>query len=201
MHRLIRAAALGAALLAAQPAMAQPSLVGAAASPPAPPANSAEDPNGWGAYDFLIGDWKASLRKLEKPLSGSNVWLEYAGTSKTRKIAGGRGNFEDFDVSTKDGKRIDAQTLRLYNPVSGEWSIYLVDAAKGALGLPPTIGKFKDGRGELYDYEVFGGRAIFVRYVWSNQGKTKAHFVQSFSIDGGRTWEDNWVLDLVREGA
>jgi len=200
MHRLLQAAALVAAVLAAQPAFAQaPSLVGASASPSAPPADSAADPNGWGAYDFLIGDWKARLRKLEKPLTGSKVWLEYEGTSKTRKLANGRGNFEDFDVSTKDGKRIDGQTLRLYNPDSGEWSIYLVNAAKGQLMLPATIGKFKDGRGELYDYEVFGGRAIFVRYVWTDQGKTAAHFVQSFSIDGGRTWEDNWVLDLVRE--
>jgi len=200
MHRLISAAALAAALLAG-PAFAQtpPSLVGAPASPPAPPANSADDPNGWGGYDFLIGDWKAHLRKLEKPLSGSTTWLEYWGTSKTRKIANGRGNFEDFDVSTKDGKRIDGQTLRLYNPKSGEWSIYLVNAAEGSLGLPATIGKFKNGVGELYDYEVFGGRAIFVRYTWMAQGKDKAHFVQAFSVDGGRTWEDNWVLDLVRE--
>lgn len=201
MYRLIQAAALAAAILAAAPALAQqPTLVGAPASPLAPPANSADDPDGWGAYDFLIGDWKASLRKLEKPLSGSNVWLEYTGTSKTRKIANGRGNFEDFDVSTRDGKRYDGQTLRLYNPKSGEWSIYLIDAANGSLGLPATIGKFKDGRGELYDYEVFGGRAIFVRYIWSHEGKDKAHFVQSFSVDGGRTWEDNWILDLVRDG-
>lgn len=200
MHRLFQAAALAATLLAAQPALAQqPTLVGAPASPPAPPANSADDPDGWGGFDFLIGDWKAHLRKLEKPLSGSTTWLEYTGTSKTRKIAGGRGNFEDFDVVTKEGKRYDGQTLRLYNPKSGEWSIYLVDAANGALGLPATIGKFRNGVGELYDYEVFGGRAIFVRYVWSHQGRDKAHFVQSFSIDGGRTWEDNWVLDLVRE--
>ncbi len=193
MHRLLRAAALAAAVLTVQPAFAQ-----TPASPPAPPADSAADPDGWGAFDFLIGDWKARLRKLEKPLSGSNVWLEYEGTSKTRKLANGRANFEDFDVVTKDGKRIDGQTLRLYNPDSGEWTIYLINAAKGQLMLPPTIGKFKDGRGELYDYEVFNGRAIFVRYVWTHEGTTKARFVQSFSIDGGRTWEDNWICELVR---
>lgn len=55
MHRLLRAAALASALLAAQPAFAE-----TPASPPAPPANSAADPDGWGAYDFLIGDWTGS---------------------------------------------------------------------------------------------------------------------------------------------
>lgn len=193
MHRLIQAAALAAAVIVAQPALAQ--------APPAPsPADSAADPDGWGAFDFLIGDWKAKLRKLEKPLAGSTTWIDYEGTSKTRKLANGRANFEDFEVVSKDGKRIDGQTLRLYNPESREWSIHLVDAAKGQLLIPPTIGRFKDGRGELYDYEVFGGRAIFVRYAWSHEGRDRAHFVQAFSIDGGRTWEDNWVLDLVRQG-
>ncbi|WP_296600556.1 DUF1579 domain-containing protein [Phenylobacterium sp.] len=201
MHRLIPAAALAAAILAATPVCAQqpPSLVGAPASPAAPPANSVDDPDGWGGFDFLIGDWKAHLRKLEKPLSGSNVWVDYQGTSRTRKLAGGRANFEDFEVTSKDGKRQDGQTLRLYNPASGEWHIHLLDAAHGQLLTPPTIGRFRNGRGELYDYEVFGGRAILVRYVWTHEGKDKAHFVQAFSIDGGRTWEDNWVLDLVRE--
>ena len=43
------------------------------------------------------------------------------------------------------------------------------------------------GRGEFYDQEVFEGRTIFVRYVWSGITKNSAHFEQSFSDDGGKT--------------
>lgn len=178
-----------AAACACAPAAAAPSL-------PVPPISQADGPDG---FDFLIGDWTAHLRKLVNPLSGSTTWLEYEGTSKVRKIAGERANMEDFAVATADGKqRIDGQTLRLYNPASGEWSLYLLDAAKGALLLPATIGRFRDGRGEFYDHEVFGGRAILVRYVWTHDGAKSARMAQSFSDDGGRTWEENWICELTR---
>src|SRR5437870_9695715 len=46
------------------------------------------------------------------------------------------------------------------NTCTSRWSLYWANAAKGALGLPPVIGQFKNGRGEFYDQEDFNGRAI-----------------------------------------
>jgi hypothetical protein len=65
---------------------------------------------------------------------------------------------------------------------------------------PPTIGEFKNGRGEFFDTEPSGpnGRAILVRFVWSNITPNSAHFEQSFSDDGGKTWEVNWITDQTR---
>ena len=60
------------------------------------------------------------------------------------------------------------------------------------------IGSFKEGRGEFYDQEMFEGRMILVRYVWSNVHGKKPHFEQSYSTDGGKTWEANWVADSTR---
>ena len=65
------------------------------------------------------------------------------------------------------------------------------------LGIP-TVGSFKNGRGELYEQEMYEGRSIRVRYVWSNITKTSAHFEQAFSTDGGATWEVNWFSDQTR---
>jgi hypothetical protein len=150
-------------------------------------------------FDFLIGDWTVRLRKLLKPLTGSTTWIEYRGTSRTRKIWGELANTEEFDVEGPPPlPPIRAQTLRLYNPDSRQWSIYLVNAAKGVLSLPPVVGQFTGGVGEFVDHEEFGGRWILVRYVWSDITPLSATMTQSFSADGGRSWEPNWICELSR---
>jgi hypothetical protein len=63
---------------------------------------------------------------------------------------------------------------------------------------PPTVGSFANGRGEFFDQEPINGRMVFVRYVWSDMRPTSAHFEQSFSDDGGKTWEVNWITTQVR---
>jgi hypothetical protein len=36
-------------------------------------------------FDFLIGDWKAHIRRLPERLKGSKVWVEYDGISNNKK--------------------------------------------------------------------------------------------------------------------
>ena len=182
--------AVAAALLLITAAQAQ--------TPPAFPPPATHD--GSHDFDFLIGDWKAHLKRLPDRLVGSTTWLEYDGVSKTHKIFGSDANLEAFEVrDLKDNLSIRAQTLRLYDPKSRQWSIYGLDVDKGALGLPATVGAFHDGVGELYDMEPWGGRMILVRYQWRSRDRDHAHFEQAFSADGGRTWEVNWICDLTRD--
>jgi hypothetical protein len=150
-------------------------------------------------FDFLIGDWKAHVKRLPDRLVGSNHWVEYDGISRHKKILDSNSNFEEFEVdSPKDHLHIKAQTLRLYNPESRQWSIYLLDVDKGTLDLPPVIGEFNGRRGEFYDQEKWKGRAILVRYVWTDVSPQSARMEQSFSADGGKTWEVNWICELSR---
>ena len=150
-------------------------------------------------FDFLIGNWKAHVRVLPDRLSGSHTWVEYDGISNHKKLLDSNANFEEFDAySPQLKKRNKGQTLRLYNPESHQWSIYLVDLDKGTLDLPPVIGGFTGNRGEFYDQETYKGRAIYVRYVWLNLSTSSARMEQSFSADGGKTWEVNWVCELSR---
>jgi hypothetical protein len=70
-------------------------------------------------FDFLIGNWKAHVRRLPDRLVGSNTWIEYNGISNHKKILDSNANFEEFDVrNAEKNLRIKAQTLRLYNPES-----------------------------------------------------------------------------------
>lgn len=150
-------------------------------------------------FDFLIGNWKAHVRVLPDRLNGSNTWVEYDGISNHKKLLDSNANFEEFDAySAQLHKRNKGQTLRLYNPDTREWSIYLLDLDKGTLSLPPVIGHFTGNRGEFFDQETYKGRAIFVRYVWLNISPKSARMEQSFSADGGNTWEVNWICELSR---
>ena len=150
-------------------------------------------------FDFLIGNWKAHVRRLPDRLNNSDTWVEYDGISNHKKLLDSNATFEEFDVtSTAKKLHIKAQTLRLYNPTSHQWSIYLVDLDNGTLGLPPVVGYFTGNRGEFFDQEDFKGRAILVRYVWLNISPNSARMEQSFSPDGGKTWEVNWICELSR---
>src|SRR5580700_9314361 len=66
-------------------------------------------------FDFEIGNWKTSLKRLQHPLTGSTIWVEYNGTSNVSKIWGGMANLVELDVSGPAG-HIQALSLRLYNP-------------------------------------------------------------------------------------
>ena len=148
-------------------------------------------------FDFEIGSWKIHLKRLMNPLTSSTTWVEFDGTSVTRKLWDGHANIEEFNVDSPTG-HIQGLTLRTYNPESGQWSLHWANSKDGILG-PPTIGEFKNGVGEFYDQEKYNGRTILVRYIWSKITPNSAHFEQSFSDDGGKTWEVNWITDQTRE--
>ena len=148
-------------------------------------------------FDFEFGSWKAHIRRLLHPLSGSNQWMELNGTSVVRKIWDGRGNLGELEVDG-GGIHLEGLSMRLYNPQSQQWSIYWSSSKEGALGTP-MIGGFKDGRGEFYDQETLNGRAIYVRFVFSDISSNYFKLEQAFSSDGGKTWEPNWIATFARE--
>ena len=170
---------------------------GPAPAGPASQVQASAQRDGAHDFDFLIGDWKAHVRRLPERLVGSHAWVEYDGISNHKKLLDSNANFEEFEVRGAAG-HLKGQTLRLYNPESRQWSIYLVDLDKGTLGLPPVVGGFTGNRGEFYDQETWKGRAILVRYMWLNISPKAARMEQSFSDDGGKTWEVNWICELSR---
>ena len=147
-------------------------------------------------FDFEIGKWKTRLRRLLHPLTGSTSWVEYEGTTVVSKVWNGRANLVELDVNGPSG-HLEALSLRLYNPESRQWSLNFANSKGGTLGQP-TIGEFKNGRGEFFDQETFNGRAILVRFVISDITPNSCRFEQAFSDDGGKSWEVNWIATDTR---
>jgi hypothetical protein len=165
------------------------------APPPTATASSAAR-DGSRDFDFEFGEWTVHLSRRLEPLTGSTKWVEYTGTSIVRKVWNGRANLGELEVDGKAG-RIQGLSLRLYNPESGQWSIRWANSSDGELGLP-MIGGFHDGIGEFYNQELFKGRAIFVRFIFSGITTTAFQIEQAFSNDGGKTWEVNWIARFKR---
>ena len=160
------------------------------------PASPRVERDGQHDFDFEIGSWRTHLKRRLRPLTGSTSWVEYEGTTVVRKVWNGRANLVELDVEGPVG-RIEALSLRLYNPASRQWSLNFSNSAVGAMAVP-SIGEFQNGRGEFYAQETLNGRAILVRFVISDITATTAHFEQAFSDDGGKTWEVNWIATDTR---
>jgi len=163
----------------------------------AEPNRQSTERDGQHDFDFEFGTWKAHLRRLLHPLSGSNTWVELDGISTVRKVWEGRANLGEFEVHSPT-THLQGLSLRLYNPQSHQWSIYWANSNDGTLGTP-MIGGFHDGRGEFFDQETFQGKAIFVRFIFSDITPDSFRLEQSFSADGGKDWEPNWIVSFTRE--
>ena len=174
------------------------SQVSSQANPTAPGNSdrSARGPDGQRDFDFEIGVWKTHLKRLQRPLTGSTTWVEYDGTTIVRSVWNGRANLVELAVDGPAG-HIEALSLRLYNAQSGQWSLNFSSIGSGSLSQP-AIGGFKNGRGEFFNQETLNGKAITVRFVISDITPTSCRFEQSFSDDGGKTWEVNWIATDTR---
>ncbi len=148
-------------------------------------------------FDFYVGTWKVHNRRLRERLKGSDDWEEFDAISIARPILGGVGNFDEITLERELGPGYGL-TIRLFDPASGEWSLYWASSAGGPI-FPPMVGRFElDGRGYFYAHETFEGRHIFSRFIWSNISATTARWEQAFSTDGGQSWETNWTMDSVK---
>ena len=147
-------------------------------------------------FDFEIGTWKTHASRLVRPLTGSKTWVEYDGTTVVRRVWNGRANLVELEADGPAG-HFEGLSLRLYNPESRQWSLNFASSKSGSMS-PPTIGEFKNGRGEFYGQETLNGRSIYVRFVISDITTNTCRFEQAFSDDGGKTWEVNWIATDTR---
>src|ERR1041385_5014112 len=147
-------------------------------------------------FDFLLGAWKVHHRILKQRLKSCLDWEELEGDTVNRKILSGLGNIEETVIHMQTGP-VQAIALRLFDPKSKEWSIYWSTDRTGILDVP-VIGGFKDECGEFYSHEVFEGRHIYSRFIWSKITASSAQWEQAFSEDGGKSWETNWVMEFER---
>lgn len=164
---------------------------------PTPPADASHD------FDFLMGHWEVSNRRLLKQLQGANEWEAFMATSRAHPLPGGIGNYDEFvPVGWRPG--FVGMSLRAFNPQTQLWSIYWLSNRDGGIdakthGLqPPVVGRFEGDTGLFYGEDVMEGRPTQVRFEWTRLGSGAARWQQAFSADGGKSWEVNWVMEFKR---
>ena len=153
-------------------------------------------------FDFYVGHWKITNRRLKKRLQNCDDWEVFEATQHMRLLPGGIGNYDDF-IAENWRPNFVGMSLRLFDPRSQLWSIYWLDNLSAGLDqagslLPPVVGKFTDGVGIFECDDVLDGRAIRVRYKWSDIATNSAHWEQAMSDDAGKTWEINWTMEMTR---
>jgi hypothetical protein len=155
----------------------------------------------FGDFDFLIGEWSITNEFLKHRLVGSTEWETFPATSRVEKvmpIPEGRHADEhggNLDTMFVPARGFTGMTLRLFDPVSGLWSIYWSDTKSFRL-FPPTIGQFRNGHGQFFGDDREGGVPVRVRFDW--MAGERPVWEQWFSDDGGDNWEKNWVMRFER---
>lgn len=148
-------------------------------------------------FDFLHGSWTVQNRRLRHRLAGSDDWEDFVTEVESRPLLEGRGN---VDTYRGVGSDLSAVALRLLDPVTDLWSIYWADGSSADLGRP-VQGRFDGDVGEFYGDDQHDGRPVRVRFVWRRLDVRHATWEQAFSVDGGVTWESNWLMSWTRQEA
>lgn len=154
-------------------------------------------------FDFFVGTWASTQRRLKHRLQGSDEWETFDATVTMAKLPGGTANFDTM-VAPAWRPGWTGMTLRVFNPATNLWSIFWftndgggLDPKTGQLD-PPVVGRFDGDIGTFECDDRFEGQPIRVRYCWTRLGADAARWEQAFSPDGGQTWEVNWRVEFTR---
>ncbi|MGH8199819.1 MAG: hypothetical protein ACREVO_05570 [Steroidobacteraceae bacterium] len=191
---LVVAGALGGALLITSSCMPARAAAGAQQTGPRVKDGSHD-------FDFFFGSWVLHNRRLHSPVLSSNEWAQFDATDVARPLPGGLGN-EDIYQANYPKKGFVGLTVRLYGRATGLWRIYWIDNqnSHGDVG-EPNVGRWHGNVGIFDEHLMVQGKPAIDRYTWTRFGsgsKITAHFAESLSIDGGKTWKVVYANDIVR---
>jgi hypothetical protein len=144
-------------------------------------------------FNFLVGEHTVHHKRLKSRLTGSIDWTESNGTHKLELLLTGIGNLEQHKMLDFDGTPFEGVAFRLFNPATRLWSIYWADSRYGTLDVP-MIGSFEEKIGRFYAKDILNGLPILVQFDWDATVPGAPVWSQSFSTDGGKTWEYNWYM-------
>jgi len=147
-------------------------------------------------FDFAPGVWHTHITTVDDPFSGGTHTATSDGTKTARPIWGGRAVFEELDVDGPDG-HWDGATLFTYDPKSGQWTQTYISGEDGSVEAP-SVGEFKNGRGEFYGTDTYKGKKVLMRGIWSDITPTSHRYEIDYSQDGGQTWGAVFKAYLTR---
>ncbi len=157
---------------------------------PIPALPTKPTPGNPGDFAFLTGEWKIANRSLV-----NGVWLEYPGEATVYAILDGICSVEELRIPARG---FSGMGLRLLDVSTKVWSDFWVNAKSGAIGPQGQAGSFEGGVGLFWsDYEQ-DGKAMKSVGVWDEITSRSCRWRQAASADGGRTWDQNWIMHWTR---
>ena len=147
-------------------------------------------------FDFLVGSWQVTNRRLRQRHVGCVDWDEFPATSQAWSLLGGVVSVDEMHCPTRGFSGCSFRTL---DRAARRWSIYWVNSTSGVL-FPAVHGGFCGARGEFHGDDVDDGRPVKARFIWTVHDATRARWEQAFS-QGGAAWELNWVMDFIKRPA
>ncbi|MGI5429777.1 hypothetical protein [Streptomyces sp. CA-179760] len=79
-------------------------------------------------FDLFHGDWRVPHRRLTGFLDPDSAWEEFTGTSHCRPLFDGAATIDEIDMPQLGTK---GATLRLFDPVTGLWSLTWASSRTG----------------------------------------------------------------------
>jgi len=148
-------------------------------------------------FDFFVGTWTSIQSRRAKILADCDEWYDFPAETRCWSVLGGAGSVDEVIFPTQG---FSGLTVRTFDPATENWSIYWASTRVG-FALPPQVGRFDDeGVGRFLSDDVFEGRPVTVLYKWFDIQPDSCRWEQSFSVDGGETWEANWTAAFTRTG-
>jgi hypothetical protein len=146
-------------------------------------------------FDFLLGSWDVHNRRRDD----ERGWEEFPGRSTVQeRLVDGLVQLDRFEAEWPTGQHVEALTARAFDPGSEHWSIVWF-SNRQPHDFRPVVGAFADGVGHFHQViEDRDGAPLHVEFVWDQITADSARWRQSFSLDGGTTWDLNWVMQLTR---
>jgi hypothetical protein len=145
-------------------------------------------------FDFLDGAFDVTNRRLIRPLAGSDAWEDFSATAVARTHFNGAVSIDEMHFPTKG---FCGMSIRLFDPTAWEWTVYWVDSRTGRL-QPPVRGRWVDGASLLFGDDEHDGLPVRASYRWTEVTDRTARWEQGFSVDGGASWETNWIMNWSR---
>jgi hypothetical protein len=151
------------------------------------------------SFDFLLGEWRVTNRRVASLLSEHDDWIVFASTVSARRILGSGGVLDRYTFPDFPGRgQFHGVCLRLAHVPTDRWSVWWSSSGSRGRLDPPVVGGFVHGEGVFHGEDMYGGRPVLVRTRYYEITETSFRWRQEFSFDGGEAYCPDWIMEFER---
>jgi hypothetical protein len=149
-------------------------------------------------FDFWIGSWNI----LQRILQSDGTWREFNARTVVTPDLDGYILVEHWEGTTllpwegmTEPQSRKALSIRSFDPISEVWNIYWIDTSNRHF-IPPSTGKFQDGRGEFFSVLDPNDPNARGRITFSNI--TTNSVTWDFAVFKAGDWKTIWIMEMTR---